>query len=98
MSSQLPGSAVAFRYDTGGKLLSTDSKTETTFRKKLSTYEAAEYLGLGKSTLDKLRVTGGGPIFIKVGKRIVYDPADLDSWFDRHKRSSTSQKTALLAA
>jgi predicted DNA-binding transcriptional regulator AlpA len=81
--------------------LSADNATGTSgtsSRKKLSTYEAAEYLGLGKSTLDKLRVTGGGPIFIKIGKRIVYDPADLDSWFDRHRRSSTSQKTAPLAA
>lgn len=98
MSLQFPGSAVAFRGDTGGTLLSTDSETGTSFRKKLSTYQAAEYLGLGKSTLDKLRLTGGGPIFIKIGKRIVYDPADLDTWFDRHKRSSTSQKAALVAA
>ena len=41
-------------------------------RKKLSTYEAAAYLGLGKSTLDKMRVTGIGPAFIKIGKRVVY--------------------------
>jgi hypothetical protein len=37
------------------------------YRKKLDTPQAAEYLGLGKSTLDKLRVTGGGPAFIKEG-------------------------------
>ncbi len=52
----------------------------TSILKKLDTVEAAEYLGLGKSTLDKLRVTGGGPAFIKIGKRVVYDPADLDAW------------------
>jgi predicted DNA-binding transcriptional regulator AlpA len=67
-------------------------------RKKLDTVEAADYLGLGKSTLDKLRVSGGGPAFIKIGKRVVYDPADLDAWFSQHKRSSTSQNTATAAA
>ncbi len=64
------------------------------FRKKLDTPQAAEYLGLGKSTLDKLRVVGGGPAFIKIGKRVVYDPADLDAWFNQHKRISTSESTA----
>lgn len=67
------------------------------FRKKLDTSQAAEYLGLGKSTLDKLRVVGGGPAFIKIGKRVVYDPADLDAWFASHKRASTSESTATAA-
>lgn len=60
-------------------------------RKRLDTPQAADYLGLGKSTLDKLRVSGGGPTYIKIGKRVVYDPADLDAWFAQHRRSSTSQ-------
>jgi excisionase family DNA binding protein len=68
------------------------------YRKKLSTEKAAEYLGLGKSTLDKLRVTGGGPPFIKFGKRVVYDVDDLNAWSSLHKRSSTSQNTAPVAA
>jgi predicted DNA-binding transcriptional regulator AlpA len=67
------------------------------FRKKLDTPQAAEYLGLGKSTLDKLRVAGSGPAFIKIGKRVVYDPADLDAWFAAHKRISTSESTATAA-
>jgi predicted DNA-binding transcriptional regulator AlpA len=67
------------------------------YRKKLPTPEAAAYLGLGKSTLDKLRLTGGGPVFIKIGKRVVYDPADLDAWFAAHKRTSTSASTAAAA-
>jgi predicted DNA-binding transcriptional regulator AlpA len=68
------------------------------YRKKLPTGPAAEYLGLGKPTLDKLRVTGGGPAFIKIGKRVIYDPADLDAWIAQHRRSSTSQNTATAAA
>ncbi len=67
-------------------------------RKKLDTVEAAQYIGLGKSTLDKLRVVGGGPAFIKVGARVVYDPADLDAWLSKHRRVSTSDSTANVAA
>jgi predicted DNA-binding transcriptional regulator AlpA len=66
-------------------------------RRKLSTYGAAEYLGIGKSTLDKMRVTGTGPAFIKIGKRVVCDPADLDAWSEQHKRSNTSQSAAAAA-
>jgi excisionase family DNA binding protein len=34
--------------------------------------EAAEYLGLGHSTLAKLRVSGGGPAFRKFGRSVRY--------------------------
>ena len=67
------------------------------FRKKLDTLEAAEYLGLGKSTLDKLRTTGGGPAFHKLGARVVYDPCDLEAWLSTHKRASTSAQAASVA-
>jgi predicted DNA-binding transcriptional regulator AlpA len=70
------------------------SDFSNTHRRKLPTKEAARYLSLGKSTLDKLRVLGGGPAFIKIGKRVVYDPADLEAWFASHKRTSTSEATA----
>lgn len=73
--------------------MNTSTEFSTARRKMLSTYEAAKYLGLGKSTLDKLRLSGDGPVFIKVGRRVIYDPADLDVWSKRHKRSSTSQVT-----
>ena len=61
------------------------------YHKMLSTAEAAERLGLGKSTLDKLRLTGGGPTYSTLGRRVVYDPADLDEWVNACKRRSTSE-------
>jgi excisionase family DNA binding protein len=70
----------------------------STCRRKFGTPQAAEYLGLGKSTLDKLRVAGGGPAFHKVGARVVYDPQDLDAWIAQHKRTSTSANSARVAA
>jgi predicted DNA-binding transcriptional regulator AlpA len=63
-------------------------------RPKLDTARAAEYLGLGKSTLDKFRLTGGGPVYIQIGKRVTYDPKDLDAWAASHKRTRTSASIA----
>ena len=53
--------------------------------------EAADYLRSSKSTLDKMRVTGDGPMYTKIGKRVVYDTADLDAFAERHKRASTAE-------
>jgi hypothetical protein len=38
----------------------------------LSTRAAAVRLSMGASTLKKLRVTGGGPAFHRIGRRVVY--------------------------
>lgn len=57
---------------------------------KLETEPAAEYVGSKKKTLEKLRVVGGGPAYIKHGRRVVYQVSDLDAWIDRHRRTSTS--------
>lgn len=51
--------------------------------------EAAEYVGLSKSSLDKLRMGDGGPTYFKVGRSIVYATADLDAWLESKRRSST---------
>lgn len=56
----------------------------------LSVREAASYIGLSKSYLDKARVVGGGPAYSKFGSRIIYSISDLNSWRDANKRSSTS--------
>lgn len=42
--------------------------------------EAAQYLGVSKSFLDKARIYGGGPSFMRFGRAIVYSTADLDAW------------------
>jgi predicted DNA-binding transcriptional regulator AlpA len=42
--------------------------------------EAAEYLGVSKSFLDKARCYGGGPQFMRFGKAIVYSTESLDEW------------------
>jgi hypothetical protein len=57
-------------------------------RKMLNTAEAAVYCGSSESTFNKLRLFGGGPVFVKFGRRVVYDLADLDRWLDDHRRTS----------
>ncbi|MGO4135008.1 MULTISPECIES: helix-turn-helix transcriptional regulator [Rhizobium] len=59
-------------------------------RRMLRTDDAATYTGVSASTLNKLRLTGGGPEYIKLGKSVVYDPADLDAWLSSKRRRSTS--------
>jgi excisionase family DNA binding protein len=57
----------------------------------LSVQEAARFLGLSVSTLNKLRLTGGGPRFAKLGRRCLYDITDLKKWASERKRISTSE-------
>jgi hypothetical protein len=57
---------------------------------RLRTLDAARYCGLAKTTLEKLRVFGGGPTFIKLGRAVVYDSADLDTWLTTNRRTSTA--------
>src|SRR5262245_36457531 len=59
-------------------------------RRKLNTHAAAAYSGLARSTLEKLRVLGGGPRYMKIGRRVLYDVADLEQWLASHRRRSTS--------
>jgi predicted DNA-binding transcriptional regulator AlpA len=58
--------------------------------RRLRTREAAEYCGSTQSTFEKKRVSGGGPSFIKVGRTVVYDTADLDAYLASRRRRSTS--------
>lgn len=53
--------------------------------------EAARYVRLSKSLLNKLRVTGGGPVFVKLGGRVFYQREGLDAWIAAGQRRSTSQ-------
>ena len=57
---------------------------------KLSTTEAAAYVGLAKSTLEKLRLTGYGPIYLKVSRSVLYDIRDIEAWLTKHRCISTS--------
>jgi predicted DNA-binding transcriptional regulator AlpA len=59
----------------------------------LRTGHAAHYLGIGKSTLERKRIEGNGPLFRVLGSRIiVYAVKDLDAWASSQVLMSTSEK------
>lgn len=59
-------------------------------KKYMRTPEAAIYCCSTKSVLEKLRVFGGGPAFIRLGRTIVYATEDLDAWMEGRRQRSTS--------
>jgi excisionase family DNA binding protein len=57
----------------------------------LKVTEAANHLGLSASTLNKWRMSGQGPKFVKLGRAVCYRASDLDAWLESSCRSSTSE-------
>jgi predicted DNA-binding transcriptional regulator AlpA len=56
----------------------------------LSTPQAAAFCNLSPRTLEKHRVNGGGPRFIKLGRSVKYTVEDLVEWITENRRRSTS--------
>ncbi|WP_296204142.1 helix-turn-helix domain-containing protein [uncultured Hyphomicrobium sp.] len=61
----------------------------------LTVEEAARFVRLSVKTLAKLRVSGGGPRFIKAGigrrAKVLYRRTDLDDWLASLSFASTSE-------
>lgn len=57
----------------------------------LNTQEAAEYVRLGKPTLERFRITGAGPTYCQLGRAVRYRKTDLDAWLETRLTRSTSQ-------
>jgi hypothetical protein len=58
----------------------------------LDTFQAAERTGLARATLAKLRVVGGGPPFVKLGTKVLYEDSDLAAWITaKGKCTSTAR-------
>lgn len=56
---------------------------------------AAEYIALADSTLEKLRLRGDGPPFIRLTSRAIgYDLADLDRWLDGQREPRRASRKA----
>ena len=72
----------------------TDEETRADNAKRkspfLNTAQAAFYIGLSKRTLEKMRVTGGGPIYRKHGRYVRYHIDDLNAWSKARAKASTS--------
>ena len=58
----------------------------------LTQHEAACLLRLSERTLERSRVTGLGPLFVKLGRRVFYRQSDLDDWVTSRICQSTSER------
>jgi hypothetical protein len=65
--------------------------TEKTLSRRLHRKLAAPYIGVSVSWLDKARLRGVGPPFLRVGTRVIYDVEDLDAFLASCRRQSTSE-------
>lgn len=58
----------------------------------LNTEQASSYTGLAVATLEGLRCRGGGPRFVRYGRKAVrYLVRDLDAWIEERIISNTSE-------
>lgn len=71
-------------------MLSGMDAARMTFETYFTPSEAARYLRISVSTLAKLRVYGGGPPFMRIGRAIRYSRAELDTYMTTRAARSTS--------
>jgi excisionase family DNA binding protein len=57
----------------------------------LTQREAAILLRLSERTLERLRVQGSGPVYVKAGRSVRYREADLEAWIASRVVNSTSE-------
>lgn len=52
--------------------------------------QAAAYVGVSKSYLDKARCYGGGPTYAKLGTTVIYRSEDLDAWVTANRQPANN--------
>ncbi|WP_353642521.1 helix-turn-helix domain-containing protein [Mesorhizobium sp. WSM2239] len=57
----------------------------------LNTAQAAFYIGLSQRTLEKMRLTGGGPKYRKHGRYVRYHIDELDDWSKGRSQHTKSE-------
>ena len=63
-------------------------------RQRLPTDGAADYVGLTVSTLEKLRLTGDGPEYVKLGRRV----STVEAWTSGSTAHRTRVDVGIAAA
>ncbi len=60
----------------------------------LTPQQTADKVGLATQTLAKLRVSGGGPPFVKLGRRVLYPETELSAWIEARPRFQNTTEVA----
>ena len=86
-----------FKHGPSSKALAPDRAATSEFTKFVlncdlfTTAEAANYVRLAKSTLDRRRCGRRGPRYCKLGGAVRYRRVDLDAWLESCLQSSTRE-------
>ena len=54
--------------------------------------ETAKLLSLSVKTLQRYRYTGGGPIYVKLGKSVRYKESDIEKYVSERTRYITTEQ------
>ena len=54
----------------------------------------ASRLGISTRTLERYRVAGTGPRYVKIGKLVRYLETDVDAWIEQNLAQSTSERSS----
>jgi len=62
-----------------------EAQSAPLIKRYMSRGEAADYTGIAASTLNNLQTAGKGPLFSRIGGRVIYAIEDLDAWIASFK-------------
>ena len=57
----------------------------------------SERIDVSERTLERWRVEGSGPAFVKAGRKVLYRTVDVDDWLAASRRKSTSEQVGGLS-
>jgi Helix-turn-helix domain len=72
-----------------------NSNLEANSSAVLSPCEASRYIGVAQATLAKMRCWGGGPEYLKLGRKVAYERDALDAWRNERRARNTSDAARL---
>jgi predicted DNA-binding transcriptional regulator AlpA len=64
------------------------------FEPLLNQKQVAQLSGLSESSLEKFRMSGDGPRFVRIGRAVRYRPADVRKWLDGLRAVRTTHEIA----
>lgn len=74
--------------------MTTTTQNQPAIRQLLNNDATADLIGASRRTLPVWRVQGKGPKFIKIGKLVRYELAEIEAWIRANTHSNTSRKGA----
>jgi predicted DNA-binding transcriptional regulator AlpA len=64
-------------------------------QKPMTSESLADYLEVSVRTVERWRITGGGPDFVPISRNVVrYLPSDVDAWLRSRARKSRAKVAA----